>query len=83
MKFITKLSIGAAAILAAISMWSFASAANLATNLTWCTTNSGTINVSYQECNSLAYLFDETSGMNRTHNDNWLSNTDLTTRVTP
>lgn len=54
-------------------------AANLASNLTRCTENSGSINVSYAECNSLAYLYDETNGDGWSNHDNWFTNTDLST----
>lgn len=62
---------------------SYAFPADLPNLLNWCTTNSGAINVSYQECNGLAYLFTETSGVYWNHTNNWFFATDLTTWVHP
>lgn len=44
-----------------------------------CNTNSGSINIPYQECLGLAYLYTETDGSDRYINTNWFSNTDVTT----
>lgn len=64
---------------ATLSGLSMVYAANLSTNLTWCATNSGAINVSYQECVGLAHLYHETSGDNWSYTGNWFSNVDLST----
>lgn len=44
-----------------------------------CNTNSGTINIPYQECLGLAYLYTETDGSNRQYNENRFVDTDVTT----
>lgn len=46
-------------------VWDKVSSAPLANNLAWCTANSGSLNISHSECQSLAYLYEETDG------DNW------------
>lgn len=51
--------------------------APLANNLAWCTVNSGTINISHQECQSLAYLYEETDGDNWNNADWWFTDTDV------
>ena len=60
------------------AMMTMVDAANLSTNLAWCTANSWAINISYTECQSLAYFFDETNGNSWHASGNWFSNTDVT-----
>lgn len=62
---------------------SYAYPADLPNRLNRCTENSGSLNVSHQECQGLAYFFDETSGVNWTDNENWFSTTDLTNWAHP
>lgn len=54
-------------------------AANLSSNLTRCAVNSGAINISYGECRSLAYLYNETNGDGWNASGWWFSSTDVTT----
>lgn len=49
------------------------------THTAWCSVNSGSINISYDECISLAYLYDETDGANWTYNSGWFTSTDVAT----
>lgn len=44
-----------------------------------CSANSGSILISEEECDGLAYLFDETNGNNWDNHNGWFSNTDLST----
>lgn len=69
--------------------------ADLSTNIAWCGTNSWNLSfihvgdglnevvteTFYDECVSLAYLYDETNGDNRTNNGQWFSSTNLATWV--
>jgi len=47
-----------------------------------CMTNSWSINIPYEECIWLAYLYTETDGDNWSNNTSWFDNTDITTRQT-
>lgn len=50
---------------------------DLATHLARCSNNSGSINISEDECRSLAYLFFETHGDTRYATGGWFSDTDV------
>lgn len=52
---------------------------SLLTHTAWCSANSGAINISYDECVSLANLYEETHGYSWTYNGGWFTNTDVGT----
>lgn len=52
---------------------------SLTGHISRCDTNSGSINIPYQECVWLAYLYEETNGDYWNNNSGWFENFDVTT----
>lgn len=70
--------IAVAAVFVATFSYFKKAGADLTTNLTWCGANVGSIGIPLAECQSLAYLYNETSGDNWVNNNNWFVTTLLT-----